>query len=77
MKHDPDGMNRQRAQWAETAVRAFRAETRSDDCDALADLLCDLMHACDARGDAPGWHFAMALAHAEKHYAAETSARGE
>ena len=73
MKPDPDKLNLERAQWAEAAVRTFRAETRADDCDALADLLCDLMHLCDARAPADGWQFDAALERARAYYVDETA----
>lgn len=44
-----DGRNTERASWAESAVDTFQAATGTDDCDALADLLGDLMHLCDRR----------------------------
>ena len=44
---DPDGQNHDRSYWAETALIAFRKVTRTDPEDAVADLLCDLMHYCD------------------------------
>ena len=44
---DPDEKNELRAEWALTALEAFQAVTGSDDCDAIADLLCDLRHLCD------------------------------
>lgn len=47
---DPDGQNEERAAWALHAVRAFQEATGSDDCDAIADLICDLAHLCDRMG---------------------------
>jgi hypothetical protein len=44
---DPEGMNDRRAEWALTALLAFRYVTGTDWSDAVADLLCDLMHFCD------------------------------
>ena len=41
---DPDGQNRERAEWALVALAAFQDTTRTDDGDAFSDLLCDLMH---------------------------------
>jgi hypothetical protein len=68
---DPDNLNIQRAAWAAAAIETFRARTGTDDCDALADLLCDLMHLCAARGHAKGWQFSSALVRASDYYAAE------
>ena len=43
--------NETRAQWAEETLDTFRAITRVDtDEDAVADLLADLRHYCDANG---------------------------
>ena len=67
-KPDPDGKNADRAEWAETALRAFQEETGTDDEDMLADLLCDLMHWCDREGYA----FKEALRRASSHYGEET-----
>ncbi len=44
---DPEGMNDDRAEWALSAIRHFQTITGTDFEDALSDLLCDLMHACD------------------------------
>ena len=60
--------NLDRARWAEYAVEAFQEETRADDEDAVADLLCDLMHYCDATKQ----YFNEELTRALSHYAAET-----
>ncbi len=69
---DPEGMNDDRAGWAETALQAFMAETGTDVEDALSDLLCDLQHLCDrfpALGD-----FATQAARAAQAYEEETMA---
>jgi len=43
--------NETRAQWAEETLDTFRAITGVDtDEDAVADLLADLRHYCDANG---------------------------
>lgn len=43
--HEPGEVtNAQRAEWAQSAINAFRDATRADEEDALADLLCDLLH---------------------------------
>ncbi len=36
--------NKQRAQYARKAMRLFQEQTRSDDENAISDLICDLMH---------------------------------
>jgi hypothetical protein len=36
--------NRDRARWAEIALRYYQVETGSEDEDAIADLIGDLMH---------------------------------
>jgi hypothetical protein len=66
---DIDGRNGERAEWAELAIVAFEERTGIDREDAVADLLCDLMHFCD-RHD--GFDFAADLNRAQGHYAAET-----
>jgi hypothetical protein len=68
-KPDPDGKNALRAEWAETALRAFQEETGTDDEDMLADLLCDMMHWCDREG----FVFKEALRRATSHYGEETT----
>lgn len=78
---DPDGQNNDRAQWAEAAVLAFIAETRSEPQTALYDLLCDLMHYCDREpspfGESQEHTFSIALTRAEQHYHNETSGKGK
>jgi hypothetical protein len=44
---DPEGQNNERARWAEAALIKFMEVTLTDAPDAVADLLCDLMHWCD------------------------------
>lgn len=46
-KGDPDDMNGQRSVWGAATVAHFQTLTRTDDEDAIADLLSDLMHLCD------------------------------
>ncbi len=86
--YDPEGQNEQRAAWAQAAIDGFRAVCHGDDCDALGDLLANLMHLCDQRtrtrnGTGPvmknppeGWDFNKALAQAVMHYTAETDKNG-
>src|ERR1700719_3225651 len=72
---DPEGQNDDRAQWAEAAIRHFQIHTGTDWDDAIADLLCDLMHLCDraTREDgATAFDFAGELERAREHYEAET-----
>jgi hypothetical protein len=69
VKPDPDEKNADRARWAEAALICFQIETGTDDEDALADLLCDLMHWCDREGYA----FKEALRRAKSHYGEETT----
>jgi hypothetical protein len=66
---DPESMNENRAAWARQALAAFIAATGADWDDALADLLCDLMHLCDRCGVA----FDCEMARAKCHYEAETA----
>lgn len=68
---DPDGQNDDRADWAEAAIDTFMAETRTDRCDALHDLLADLMHWADRNQDL-GRTFDEALETARGNYEAET-----
>jgi hypothetical protein len=68
---DPDGMNFDRASWADKAISAFREATGTDREDTLTDLLADLMH----WSDRAGFGFDEALDRAREHYGAET--RGE
>lgn len=67
VEQDPMSMNAQRAAWAHAAVMTFIEQTRSDYQDAVADLLCDLMHLCDR----DGMIFADELARAANHHAEE------
>ena len=66
---DPEGKNENRAALAMTALSAFQRETGTDDQDAVADLLCDIMHLCDRKC----WDFDADLERARRHYAAETT----
>jgi hypothetical protein len=61
--------NATRADWAEKALDTFCDETGADTCDALADLLCDLMHLAE-RNDLYG-DFSEALRCARSNYEAE------
>ena len=65
---DPEERNDERAEWAQSAINAFRIATGTDPEDAVSDLLADLMHWCDRYG--PGFH--NELNRARNHYDAET-----
>ena len=67
---DPDGMNDDRASWAEIALHAFQAATGTDREDAVSDLICDLMHLCDRDGELGD--FDAQVERARGHYEAET-----
>lgn len=68
---DPEGMNDDRAASAEAAITAFVRSMYTDREDALADLLCDLMHWADREPV----DFDAELARARFHYNAETEAQ--
>lgn len=70
---DPEEMNAERADWAAAALCQFECATGTDYDDALADLLCDLMHWCD-RND---FDFDAAMSIARMHYDAETGGGAE
>lgn len=38
-----------RRRWADKAVKAFQAETGTEDGNAICDLVCDLMHLADGK----------------------------
>jgi hypothetical protein len=42
--------NSDRASWAQTAVDAFQDVCRTDDCDAIADLMVNLLHLAREEG---------------------------
>jgi hypothetical protein len=73
---DPDGDNRKRADWARLTVLYFQRQTRTEDSDALSDLLCDLMHLCDYTRGFEFEEFEPALDRARDHYEAETMEDG-
>lgn len=68
---NPDGRNDDRAEWAGAALDTFKAHTNTEAVDAVADLLCDLIHWCD-RND--GLDFDSELNRAVEMYEEETSA---
>jgi hypothetical protein len=62
--------NETRAYWAQCAVEAFQEACATDDCDVIADLLCDIMHLCERQSDKFGtWK--EALRRAQSNYEAE------
>jgi hypothetical protein len=66
--------NRDRAEWAATALGAYhQCVTGTGRCDAVADLLCDLMHFCDRES----FDFSKELDRARMHYQAETTEGGD
>lgn len=65
---DPDGMNSERTRWAQAALWAFQRATRTDDEDAVSDLLTDLMHWCDCNDQ----DFNAELLRGSGHYESET-----
>jgi hypothetical protein len=67
---DPEGTNTDRAEWAHRAILAFEGATGTDREDALADLLCDLMHWANVYGQ----DFERELSRATDSYAEETQA---
>jgi hypothetical protein len=66
---DPDGMNDDRSAWAGAALVIFMQVTGTEEADALGDLLADLMHWADRKGN----DFDAALHSARSHYEAETA----
>ena len=67
---DPDGMNDQRAEWAQLALTPFCHATGSWDPDeSITDLIADLMHLCDRSGLDPQTIITRAI----DHYEAETT----
>lgn len=70
---DPEGMNDDRAEWAQNALDAFASvtsmDTAGEDAETiLTDLLADLMHWSDRNGV----KFSNVLACAQSHYCEET-----
>ena len=65
-----DVTNQHRAQWALAALREFQSQTATDDEDAVADLLSDIMHLCGRNPHGWGW-FETNLRRARDNYEAE------
>lgn len=68
---DPEGMNDERADWAEEALAVFMESTGSDSGDAISDLIADLRHLCDRQPERYGT-FDHAMCRATTHYTEET-----
>lgn len=66
----PEGMNFDRAAWADQAITAFRRETGADRADALPDPPCGVMRWPDRAGDGSD----AAPDRARGHHAAGTAA---
>jgi hypothetical protein len=45
--------NEDRAAWAHNALETFVFDTGADDCDAIADLICNLCHCAEFAGKDP------------------------
>ena len=67
---DPEGMNDDRASWAQEATKAFQKATDVDECILVADLISDLMHLMDRRPSLG--HFETELAKGRSMYGEET-----
>ena len=70
---DPEGMNDDRAEWAQNALDAFASvtgmNTAGEDAETImTDLLADLMHWSDRNGV----KFSDVLSRAQSHYSEET-----
>jgi hypothetical protein len=70
---DPENLNDDRAGWAQAAIASFIDKTKSDDCDAISDLLADIAHYCDRNG----FDMKEELRRAAFHYHAETDGEGK
>ena len=65
---DPELMNDERAEWAESVLDLYQRITRCDREPALRDLLCGMMHWCDRNNE----NFDESLAWAEDYYYEDT-----
>lgn len=80
---DPEGKNEERADWAGAAISTFMSETRTDEGDALSDLLADLGHWADRNGarlssiDGGPCSLLSELRRAAFHYDEETGGKGQ
>jgi hypothetical protein len=70
---DPEKMNEERADWAQSAIDTFMDETGCDFEDSVCDLLANLAHLCDRKG----LNFEHELNRARDHYSAETNYKGK
>lgn len=66
---DPDGMNGERAERAESLINRYVNSTGVDRCDAVADLLNNIIHWCDRNG----FVFDDELVRARDYYVDETT----
>jgi hypothetical protein len=70
---DPEGMNDDRAEWADDVLRRFASITDmhflKDQPELVSDLIADIHHWCDRNGV----DFDQSVANAAGHYIAETS----
>lgn len=80
---DPEEKNEERADWAGAALETFMCETRTDEGDALSDLLADLGHWADRNGarlssiDGSPCSLLSELRRAAFHYDEETGGKGK
>lgn len=65
---DPEGMNDQRAEWAEDCLSHFMGLTNCEREEAPGDLIANIMHWCDRNG----MEFDSVVTGARMHYEAET-----
>lgn len=69
-----DLLNNQRAEFGLHAIVGFVKNCATDDCDAVADMLCDVMHLLDRMPERYGtWE--QNLSRAQGHYQAEIGPR--
>jgi hypothetical protein len=67
---DPEGMNDERAEWAQSALTVFMQQTgQTDEAESISDLIADLLHLCDRLELCPG----AVLSQGEAHYQIETT----
>lgn len=66
-----DIKNKDRAEFATVATEAYMSVCPTDDCDALCDLLTDLMHKAKAEGEIFGKELERAMMHFDEEQAQE------
>jgi hypothetical protein len=69
----PKVTNETRAETADAGLRTFQRLTRTDNCDLVADFLCNLMHWCRANNE----DFAAMLDRAKSNFTAEVEEEEE